>query len=87
MRPLKILTCPVINSRGNKEVNMNIDRLIFIIANAFILITLLLSAFHSHYWLWLTALISANMLQAAFTGFCPMAKLLKKIGIKSGNAF
>ena len=66
---------------------MNIDRLILIIANAFILITLLLSAFHSHYWLWLTALISAHMFQAAFTGFCPMAKLLKKIGIKSGNAF
>ncbi len=66
---------------------MNIDRLIFIIANAFILITLLLSAFHSHYWLWLTAFISANMFQAAFTGFCPLAKILKKIGIKSGNAF
>lgn len=66
---------------------MNIDRLIFIIANGLILITLLLAHFNSYYWLWLTAFISGNMFQAAFTGFCPMAKLLKKIGIKSGNAF
>ncbi len=66
---------------------MNIDKLVLIFANGFILISLLLSVFHSHYWLWATAFISANMLQAAFTGFCPMAKILKMMGIKSGNAF
>ncbi|MBU0768945.1 MAG: DUF2892 domain-containing protein, partial [Proteobacteria bacterium] len=46
-----------------------------------------LYVFHSHYWLWLTAFVGANLLQSAFTGFCPLAKLLKLLGIKPGNAY
>ncbi|SLM28151.1 Putative rhodanese-related sulfurtransferase (fragment) [Desulfamplus magnetovallimortis] len=42
---------------------------------------------HSIYWLWLTAFVGANMIQAAFTGFCPLAYVLKSIGLESGNAF
>lgn len=66
---------------------MNVDRLVFAIAGCFILISLALSQLHSVYWLWFTAFVGANMLQAAFTGFCPMAILLKKIGKNSGAAF
>ena len=66
---------------------MNVDRLVFAMAGSFILISLLLSRFHSTYWLWFTAFVGANMLQAAFTGFCPAAILFKKIGVKPGNAF
>ncbi len=66
---------------------MNIDRMVFAIAGTFILVSLALSQLHSIYWLWFTAFVGANMLQAAFTGFCPLAKILAKLGIKSGCAF
>ncbi len=66
---------------------MNIDRLVFAIAGTFILASLALSQLHSPYWLGLTAFVGINMLQAAFTGFCPLAKILKAIGKPSGSAF
>ncbi len=66
---------------------MSLDKLVFAIAGVFILLSLTLSQLHSVYWLWFTAFVGANMLQAAFTGFCPLAKILKAMGIKSGPAF
>ena len=66
---------------------MTIDRVVFAVAGSFILISLLLAHFHSENWLWFTAFVGANLLQSAFTGFCPMAMLLKKLGVKSGCAF
>ena len=66
---------------------MNIDRLVFAIAGSFILISLILGHFHSPYWLWFTAFVGANMLQASFTGFCPLAIILKKLGNAPGRAF
>jgi len=66
---------------------MSIDRQVFAFAGAFILISLLLSQVHHVYWLWFTAFVGANMLQAAFTGFCPLAKILKMTGAKPGQAF
>lgn len=66
---------------------MNIDRLVFAFAGLFILLSLVLSQLHSVYWLWLTAFVGANMLQAAFTGFCPLAKILSALGKHPGTAF
>lgn len=66
---------------------MNVDRLVFAIAGSFVLLSLLLSQLHSVYWLWFTAFVGANMLQAAFTGFCPLAAMLKKAGRQPGCAF
>ncbi|MGR8999633.1 MAG: YgaP family membrane protein [Gammaproteobacteria bacterium] len=66
---------------------MTIDRLVIAVAGSFILISLLLAHYHSEYWLWFTAFVGANLLQSAFTGFCPMAIILKKLGFKPGSAF
>ena len=66
---------------------MTIDRIVFAVAGAFILISVLLSHYHSVYWLWFTAFVGANLLQSAFSGFCPMAIILKKVGVQSGCAF
>lgn len=66
---------------------MTIDRMILAMAGSFILISLLLSWLHSHYWLWFTAFVGANLLQSAFTGFCPAVKVFKAFGIKPGKAF
>ena len=67
--------------------NSNIDKLVFRFAGTFVLISLLLSQVHSPYWLWFTAFVGANMLQASFTGFCPLAMILKRFGIAPGQAF
>jgi hypothetical protein len=66
---------------------MTLDKMVMAIAGSFILISLLLYLVHSHYWLWATAFVGANLVQASFTGFCPMVKVLKFLGIKEGVAF
>lgn len=66
---------------------MNIDKLVFAIAGTFILISVVLSQVHSVYWLWFTAFVGLNLLQASVTGFCPLAIVLKKTGREPGCAF
>ncbi len=66
---------------------MSIDRLVFLVAGIFVLASVALSQLHSVYWLWFTAFVGANMLQASLTGFCPMAWILKALGAKPGAAF
>lgn len=65
----------------------SIDTLVFRFAGLFVLASLLLAHYHSSYWLWFTAFVGANMLQASFTGFCPLALILKRLGAPSGAAF
>ncbi len=66
---------------------MNIDRAIFAFAGVMILLSVTLAHFVSPYWLLLTAFVGLNMLQAAFTGFCPAALILSKLGLPFGAAF
>lgn len=66
---------------------MAIDRVVFAFAGTMILLSLALAQLHSPMWLWFTAFVGANMFQAAFTGFCPLATILKKMGLKPGCAF
>ncbi len=41
----------------------------------------------SPYWFWFTAFVGANLFQSSFTGFCPMAVILRKLGVQPGAAF
>ena len=66
---------------------MNIDRIVLAFAGFAILLSVVLSQYHSHYWLYFTAFVGLNLLQSAFTGFCPLALILKKLGKSSGAAF
>ena len=66
---------------------MSIDRLVMMFAGTVILVSLAMSQLHHVYWLFLTAFVGANLLQASFTGFCPLAKVLKVLGSKPGQAF
>jgi hypothetical protein len=66
---------------------MAIDRIVMAFAGAVVLVSLLLSQLHSAYWLLLTAIVGVNLFQASFSGFCPLAIVLKKIGLKPGMAF
>jgi hypothetical protein len=66
---------------------MSIDRIVLAFAGAVILASLALSQLHSVHWLWLTAFVGLNLFQSAFTRFCPLAMVLKKLGTRPGAAF
>jgi hypothetical protein len=66
---------------------MNIDRAIYAIAGTFVVASVLLSIYHNQNWLWFTGFVGLNLVQSAFTGFCPMVGILKKLGIKPGQAY
>ena len=66
---------------------MSIDRAVLAFAGTIILISLGLSQIHHPAWLWLTVFVGANMLQSAFTGFCPAAMILRRLGMRPGEAF
>ncbi len=64
-----------------------VDQWVFRMAGLFVLISLGLSQLHSPNWLWVTAFVGANLLQASFTGLCPLAMILRKLGVAPGAAF
>jgi hypothetical protein len=66
---------------------VSIDRIVMAFAGSVVLISLLLAHFVNANWLWLTAFVGANLFQASFTGFCPLAAILKKVGCMPGQAF
>ncbi len=66
---------------------MNVDRMVFAFAGIMVLVGLLLGLWVHPYWFFLTGFAGLNMFQAAFTGFCPAAKLFRAFGAKAGAAF
>jgi hypothetical protein len=61
---------------------MKVENGIRILAGTMILISLFLTIYVSHYFVWFTAFIGLNLIQSGFTGFCPPRKLLLKLGLK-----
>jgi hypothetical protein len=66
---------------------MNIDRAVFAVAGIVVLAGIALSLTIHPWWLALSGFAGANLIQAAFTGFCPAALLFKRMGLKTGCAF
>ncbi len=66
---------------------MTIDRAVLLFAGIVILLSVALALWHSPWWLALTAFVGANMAQASLTGFCPLARILKRLGVRPGEAF
>jgi len=66
---------------------MTLDRAVLAFAGCVVLLGVALSAFGHPYWIWLSVFAGANMIQAAFTGFCPAAIVFKALGAKPGVAF
>ncbi len=65
---------------------MTINEALRLVAGIMILISLLLTQFHSQNWVWFTAFIGVNLLQSSFTKWCLMMTILKKLGLKDGKA-
>ena len=58
-----------------------IERYLRAIAGFFVLVSVILAHFHSPYWLFFTGFVGLNLLQSAFTNWCPMMTILKKLGV------
>jgi hypothetical protein len=63
---------------------MTINRYLRMFAGFFVLLSIILSQLHSLYWLLFTAFVGLNLFQSAFTNWCPMITLLRKLGVREG---
>ncbi len=66
---------------------MTLDRAVMAFAGVMVLISVLLTSLVSPYFLWFTVFIGGNLIQSSFTGFCPAAMVMKKLGLRPGTAF
>ncbi len=66
---------------------MNVDRIVLAFAGTVILVSVVLAVKVDINWLWLTGFVGLNLLQSSFTGFCPLATVLGKLGFNAGCAF
>jgi hypothetical protein len=62
---------------------MNVERYIRLIAGVFVLLSLALGYWVNPYWFLFTAFVGLNLLQSAFTNWCPMMTILRKAGVKA----
>lgn len=65
---------------------MTVERALRLMAGIVILISLALAHFYSHWWLLLTALVALNLIQSAFTNWCPAMTIFRALGIAEGGA-
>jgi hypothetical protein len=66
---------------------VNVDRAVLTFAGSMVLISAALAWLVSPYWLLLTVFVGLNLIQSAFTGFCPAAIVFRKLGLRAGPAF
>jgi hypothetical protein len=66
-------------------INMTLEGAIRVLAGTMVLISVALAHWLSEWWLLLTTFVGLNLIQSAFTGFCPPEKLFKKLGIVKGS--
>ena len=66
---------------------MSVERAVLAFAGVMVLLSVVLTIYVSPLFMWFTVFIGLNMLQSAFTGFCPAAMAFKALGYKPGSAF
>ncbi len=62
---------------------MTVEKYLRAIAGFFVFASAILTHYHSAYWLFFTGFVGLNLLQSAFTNWCPMMTILKKMGVKN----
>ena len=66
---------------------MTVENGIRVLAGTLVLTSIALTHFlHTHWWLLLAAFVGVNLIQSAFTHFCPAEMIFKKLGLKSGGS-
>jgi hypothetical protein len=71
----------------SKEGAMSLERTILLVVGVVVLGSVLLGVYHSPYWFWVTGLMGAHLIQASFTGMCPVVSTLKKMGFEQRAGF
>jgi hypothetical protein len=64
---------------------MTVERGLRLMAGVMVLLSIALTYYVSHYWMWLTVFIGLNLLQSAFTNWCPAMTILRGMGLKETN--
>jgi hypothetical protein len=62
---------------------MNVERALRLVAGLFVLASVLLGMYVHPYWFWFTAFVGLSLFQSAFTNWCPMMTVLRKLGLRS----
>lgn len=65
---------------------MTVERLLRLIAGSFVLASVLLGVYHSPNWFYFTGFVALNLIQSAFTNWCPMMTFLRWMGAKDESA-
>ena len=66
---------------------MTVERAILLVVGVVVLGSVLLAVYHNINWLWVTGLMGAHLIQASFTGMCPVVAMLKRIGMQTKAGF
>jgi len=61
---------------------MTVERGLRFMAGVMVLLSITLAYYFSYYWIWLTAFVGINLLQSAFTNWCPAMNILRAAGFK-----
>jgi hypothetical protein len=64
---------------------MTVERYLRLTAGLFVLISLILGYWYNPYWFIFTAFVGLNLLQSAFTNWCPMMTFLRRMGVRESH--
>ena len=66
---------------------MSVERAVLLVVGCLIVASVLLGVYHSPKWLWLTGILGLHLVQASFTGMCPVVIALKRMGLPTRAGF
>ncbi|MEY3731511.1 MAG: hypothetical protein RLZZ57_2267 [Pseudomonadota bacterium] len=66
---------------------MSLERAILLVVGLVVVGSLLLGIYQSPSWFWVTGLMGAHLIQASFTGMCPVVRLFQKLGLPQRAGF
>lgn len=64
---------------------MTVERAVRLLAGVVVLLSVTLAHYFSLSWLWLTVFVGLNLLQSAFTSWCPAMAIFRAMGLKNAN--
>ena len=82
-----LFSLSLVASKRLRECVMTLERAILLVVGVIVLGSVLLAVYHSPSWLWVTGLMGAHLIQASFTGMCPVVRALKSSGLPSKAGF
>jgi hypothetical protein len=77
----RVAVCRGGGSTGKGAKIMSVERVVRGLGGFFVVVSVLLAHYHSQYWLLFTAFVGLNLLQSAFTNWCPSMTILRKLGV------